>query len=110
MRQYRENPDLYYGYSNLQAGRICAIIGMCLSGLYILLIAGMLTMFGTSGMLDMMKKIQESQQQNQYDTQNEDYETWEDTDELEELEDDSYNEEVPEPAQGGGPDTTETLE
>ena len=32
-RMYKENPDLYSGYPNLQAGRICAIIGIIFNAL-----------------------------------------------------------------------------
>ncbi|MCK4663828.1 MAG: hypothetical protein KAT68_13245 [Bacteroidales bacterium] len=35
---YFDNPDLYTpaSYKNLSAGRVCAIIGLCLSGVYVL--------------------------------------------------------------------------
>jgi hypothetical protein len=37
---YNENPSLYkpVTYSNLKAGKICAIIGVCLSGLFLFLV------------------------------------------------------------------------
>lgn len=35
---YNANPDLYRGYENVKAGKICAIIGIVLSSLYFLLI------------------------------------------------------------------------
>ncbi len=34
-RMYKENPSLYEGYSNLNAGYIMSIIGTCLGGLYV---------------------------------------------------------------------------
>lgn len=39
-RMYNENPDLFSpgSYKNMNAGRICAIIGLCLSAVYVLLI------------------------------------------------------------------------
>jgi hypothetical protein len=33
---YKENPGLYEGYSNLNAGYIMSIIGTCLGGLYVI--------------------------------------------------------------------------
>lgn len=36
MAEYKANPDAYEGGGNLKAGRIMAIIGLCLSGLYLL--------------------------------------------------------------------------
>ncbi len=38
IKLYNENPELYYGYDNLKAGRICAIIGIALSSLYLIFI------------------------------------------------------------------------
>jgi len=32
---YKENPSLYEGYGNLNAGYIMSIIGTCLGGLYV---------------------------------------------------------------------------
>lgn len=47
VRMYKENPDAWTDYGNLKAGRIMAIIGLCMSGvlllfliLYIALIGG----------------------------------------------------------------------
>jgi hypothetical protein len=37
---YLANPELYTGYENLNAGKICAIIGTILSSLYLLIIIG----------------------------------------------------------------------
>ncbi len=36
---YHANPELYTGYENLKAGRICAIVGTILSSIYLLIIA-----------------------------------------------------------------------
>lgn len=38
VRLYRENPDMYDGWSNIHAGRICAIVGIVLNSLMILFI------------------------------------------------------------------------
>lgn len=48
-KEYKLNPHLYSlsSYKNLKAGRICAIIGLSLSALYILLIIIYLIIFGT---------------------------------------------------------------
>ena len=37
-KMYLANPDMYYGYSNLKAGRTCAIIGICLSAVVIIIV------------------------------------------------------------------------
>lgn len=34
LQLYRENPYEYDGYQNLNAGRICAIIGLCIGSLF----------------------------------------------------------------------------
>ena len=38
LRLYRDDPDpsRWIGYENLRAGRVCAIIGLCLSSLFLL--------------------------------------------------------------------------
>jgi ABC-type nickel/cobalt efflux system permease component RcnA len=33
---YRANPEEYDGYSNLNTGRICSIVGICLGGLVLI--------------------------------------------------------------------------
>ncbi|MCY1505503.1 hypothetical protein D3C87_67850 [compost metagenome] len=38
MQLYRENPQEYDGYQNLSAGRICAIIGLCIGSLFFIFI------------------------------------------------------------------------
>ncbi|PKV51691.1 hypothetical protein ATE84_3783 [Aquimarina sp. MAR_2010_214] len=43
---YLTNPELYIGYENLNAGRICAIIGTILSSLYLLIIIGYIIFIG----------------------------------------------------------------
>ncbi len=43
---YLANPELYLGYENLNAGRICAIIGTILSSLYLLIIIGYIIFMG----------------------------------------------------------------
>jgi len=43
---YTANPELYYGYENLKAGRICAIIGIVLSSLYVLVLLAYVVFIG----------------------------------------------------------------
>ena len=45
---YVQNPQAYTpgSYSNLNAGRVCAIIGLIISGLYFLIIVACLAIFG----------------------------------------------------------------
>lgn len=43
---YNANPELYTGYENVKAGRICAIIGVVLSSLYFLVILAYLIFVG----------------------------------------------------------------
>lgn len=47
---YYENPNAYSAasYSNLNAGRICAIIGVSLSGLYLLWVIVMFVVYGSA--------------------------------------------------------------
>lgn len=46
---YIENPDAYTlaSYKNMKAGKICAIVGLCLAGLFILYLIVMVALFGT---------------------------------------------------------------
>jgi hypothetical protein len=48
-KQYRMNPQLYSisSYKNLKAGKTCAVIGLCLSCISILLLIIYLILFGT---------------------------------------------------------------
>ncbi|GGX32704.1 CCC motif membrane protein [Aquimarina muelleri] len=43
---YLVNPELYLGYDNLKAGKICAIIGVILSSLYLFVIIGYIIFMG----------------------------------------------------------------
>lgn len=45
---YDENPNAYIpsSFNNLKAGRICAIIGICLSGIYVLMVIMAISIFG----------------------------------------------------------------
>jgi hypothetical protein len=48
-KEYNLNPHLYSvsSYKNLKAGKTCAIIGLCLAGLSILLVIAYIVIFGT---------------------------------------------------------------
>ncbi|MFN7912552.1 MAG: CCC motif membrane protein [Bacteroidota bacterium] len=57
---YKENPNAYLlaSYNNMKGGKICAIIGLCLSGLYIIFIIAYILIIGaalTAMPWDMMK-------------------------------------------------------
>lgn len=47
---YKENPSAYTlaSYNNLKAGKICAIIGTCLSSLYIIVVIIYVVILGTA--------------------------------------------------------------
>lgn len=45
VKMYQENPSMYSGYQNLKAGRVCAIVGISLSALYLLFIVIFGSMF-----------------------------------------------------------------
>ncbi len=49
---YKDNPGAYTesSYKNVNAGRICAIIGLCLSGLYLIYTIFILSIYGLAGM------------------------------------------------------------
>lgn len=47
MRTHRQNPGAFSGHGNIQAGRICAIVSLCIGGLFLLLILGYLIFVGT---------------------------------------------------------------
>ncbi len=47
VKMHKENPDLYSGFENLNAGRICAIIGLCISSLFAIFIIAYLIFMGS---------------------------------------------------------------
>lgn len=47
VKMHKENPDAYDGWNNMKAGRICAIIGLSISALYLLVIIGYLIFVGS---------------------------------------------------------------
>ncbi len=57
---YKENPNAYHlaSYNNMKGGKICAIIGLCLSALYLIFIVAYILLIGaalTAMPWDMMK-------------------------------------------------------
>lgn len=59
---YLENPEMYSGYQNLKNGKVLCILGIILSFLYLLLIVGMIMLFGFETLQDqelLQEKMQE---------------------------------------------------
>ncbi len=54
MALYNESPENWKGYQNLKAGRICAIIGLVLSTLYLIYYIGIIAFGISSGLLEEM--------------------------------------------------------
>lgn len=50
LQLYKANPNVYTNYSNLNTGKILAIIGVCLSAIYLIILIISLIMFGFDGM------------------------------------------------------------
>jgi len=46
VQMYKENPDAWLDYGNLKAGRIMAIIGLCLSGVLVLVLVLYIVLIG----------------------------------------------------------------
>ena len=59
---YKENPELYKDYSNINTGRILAIIGIILSGIYLLTIVFYFVTVGAAGMEEMQRQMIEKMQ------------------------------------------------
>ncbi len=55
---YHENPDAYTGYENLRAGRICAIIGVSLSALYLIFIILAMVFAGSADIMEMLEQME----------------------------------------------------
>lgn len=47
VRLNRQSPGYYSGYGNIQAGRICSIIALCIGGVYLLLVLFYLIFLGS---------------------------------------------------------------
>lgn len=57
MKLYKANPELYTNYSNLQTGRIIAIVGLCLSALLFIRFIYELIVLGPEGFVQSMEQI-----------------------------------------------------
>ncbi len=62
---YQENPELYSNYSNINTGRILAIIGIVLSSIYLIWTIYSIVFIGQEGMLEMQQRMIERFQQGQ---------------------------------------------
>ena len=54
---YLADPEIYSGYSNVKTGRILAIIGIVLSGLYLILNIAFIAYYGFEGIEEMQQEI-----------------------------------------------------
>lgn len=59
MKLYRESPELYSNYQNLNIGKILAIIGVVLSAIYFMANIYLYAVVGEEGMKDMMENLKE---------------------------------------------------
>ncbi|MHA6280690.1 CCC motif membrane protein [Salinimicrobium sp. CAU 1759] len=53
---YMAEPELYAGYNNVKTGRILAIIGIVLSGLYLLINIVLIAIYGWDGLQEMSQE------------------------------------------------------
>ncbi len=67
MKLYKENPELYSNYSNLNIGRILSIIGVSLSAIYLIITIYLFAVVGMDGMNDIMKNLEVKMEQNESD-------------------------------------------
>ncbi|MGV8992775.1 MAG: CCC motif membrane protein [Flavobacterium sp.] len=67
MKLYTANPELYKNFSNLNVGRILAIIGVVMSALYLFVTIYMYAVIGEAGMMEMMENLKLKMEQQQLD-------------------------------------------
>lgn len=65
LKLYNENPELYQNYSNLNVGRILAIIGVVLSALTLFFFIYMYAIVGEEQMQEMLENLQLKAEQQQ---------------------------------------------
>lgn len=53
---YFAEPELYTGYNNVKTGRILAIIGIVLSGLYLIINIVLIAIYGWDGLQEMSQE------------------------------------------------------
>ena len=67
LKLYNENPEVYRGYSNLNTGKILAIIGIILSSIYLVFTIYIYAVVGEDGMKDfqqnLIEKIKQQEEQ-----------------------------------------------
>lgn len=56
---YQQQPELYSNYSNINTGRILAIIGIVLSSIYLIWTIYSLVVIGPEGMMEMQERMME---------------------------------------------------
>ena len=59
MALYIENPEQYLGYSNINTGRVLAIIGIVLSSIYLIANIYMYVVWGEEGIKDFQQNLLE---------------------------------------------------
>lgn len=64
LKAYRANPEMYTSLGNLKAGRVCAIIGVFLSVIFIIFIILYITVFGHA-FSEIFDQVREQQMQMQ---------------------------------------------
>lgn len=65
MKLYNADPELYTNFSNLNVGRILAIIGVVLSALYLIMTVYLYVFIGEAGITEMMENLQLKMEQQQ---------------------------------------------
>jgi M penetrans paralogue family 26 len=67
MALYNENPEQYEGYSNINTGRILAVIGIVLSSIYLIFNIYLYAVVGEEGIKDfqqnLLEKIKQQEEQ-----------------------------------------------
>ncbi|PWA07322.1 CCC motif membrane protein [Flavobacterium psychrotolerans] len=65
LKLYRENPETYTGYSNLNTGKVLAIIGIILGSIYFIFIIYLYAVVGQDGLKDFQQNLIEKMKQQQ---------------------------------------------
>ncbi len=63
MKLYKEEPEAYINYQNLNIGRILAIIGLVISTIYMIFTIYMLVVIGEDGMKSFIENLEAKQEQ-----------------------------------------------
>ena len=59
---YKENPELYSNYGNLNTGKILAIIGIVLSAIYLIFVVYLFAFFEAEGVQQLLNEILDKMQ------------------------------------------------